>query len=115
MKRDVTDGFVYGEGIVRTDVHCTDCRKVFVAKLNFDLDGNHKILCPYCGHEHWRGIKKGVVTDDRWGSQHGPNQVVPVERKWSDRDAGLATTTAAEHIRQKWLTPKVRPPSDEDR
>ena len=62
MKKDLTDGFVYAEGIQRTDVDCTDCGRVFIAKINHDLNGNHKILCPHCGHEHWRTIKKGVVT-----------------------------------------------------
>ena len=97
------DGFVYNEGIVRTDLDCTSCSKVFVAKINYDLDGNHKILCPYCGHQHFRTIKKGVVTGDRWGSQHGANRDVPTERMWSDKTIGATTTTAAEHIRQRWL------------
>lgn len=103
MKSDLTDGFVYGEGVVRTDVDCTSCGKVFVAKINHDLDGNHKILCPYCGHEHWRTIKKGIVTGDRWGAQAGPNRAVPTERKWSETTHGIATSTAAEAIRQRWI------------
>jgi len=102
-RKDLTDGFHYGEGVVRTDVACTNCPRTFVAKINFDLDGNHKIVCPYCGHEHWRVISKGVVTGDRWGSQNGPDQPVPTERMWSDRTIGAETTTAAEHMRQKWL------------
>lgn len=100
---DVTDGFVYHEGVVRTDVDCTNCSKVFVAKINYDLDGNHKIICPCCGHEHWRVIKRGVVSGDRWGSQNGPDQMVPTERMWSDKTIGASTLTAAEHIRRRWL------------
>lgn len=103
LKKDLTDGFTYAEGIQRTDVDCTDCGKVFVAKLNHDLDGNHQILCPYCGHEHWRVIKKGVVTGDRWGSQNGPNRPVTTERLWSDRTIGIETNTAAGFIRDRWL------------
>jgi len=103
MKADLTDGFVYAEGIQRTNVDCTHCSRVFVAKINHDLDGNHKIICPYCGHEHWRAIKKGIVTADRWGSQHGPNREVPTERMWSDRTVGIETNTAAEYIRRKWI------------
>jgi DNA-directed RNA polymerase subunit RPC12/RpoP len=103
MKKDLTDGFVYAEGVQRTDVDCTSCGKVFIAKIDHDLDGNHKILCPYCGHEHWRTIRKGVVTGDRWGSQHGPNRDVPTERRWSSRSIGAETNTAAEFIRQKFI------------
>lgn len=101
--KDLKDGFYYREGVVRTTVDCTDCRRQFVAKINHDLDGNHKILCPHCGHEHWRAIRKGVVTDDRWGSQHGPNRDVPTERMWSDKTSGTTTTTAARYIRDRWL------------
>ena len=104
LPKDVTDGFTYGEGIIRTDVDCTSCGKLFIAKLNFDLDGNHQILCPHCGHEHWRVIRKGVVTGDRWGSQNGPNRPVPTERMWSDTTTGATTTTAAKFIRERWLT-----------
>lgn len=101
---DHDKGFVYAEGIVRTDLDCHSCGKIFVAKINHDLDGNHKIICPYCGHEHWRTIRKGVVTGDRWGSQAGPNREVPTERHWSDKTLGVTTSTAAETIRRRWLT-----------
>ena len=93
----------YHEGVVKTNLDCTSCSKVFVAKINYDLDGNHKILCPYCGHEHYRVIKKGFVTGDRWDSQGGPNRPVSTERMWSDRTVGIETNTAAEYIRQKFL------------
>lgn len=97
------NGMQYHEGVVRTDETCTDCRKVFIAKINYDLNGNHKINCPYCGHEHWRVIKNGVMTGDRWGSQNGPNLPVSTARIWSDRTVGIETNTAAQHIRDKFL------------
>jgi len=106
MSLDLDKGFHYAEGVQRTNVDCTHCGKVFVAKINFDLDGNHKILCAYCGHEHWRTIKKGVVTGDRWGSQAGPNRDVPTERMWSDQSLGITTNTVAGYIRDRWLGAK---------
>jgi len=102
MKRDITD-WEYHEGIVRTEEDCTSCGKFFVTKINYDLNGNHHILCPHCGHEHWRVIKNGVMTGERWGSQNGPNREVPTERMWSDKTVGIQTTTASEYIRRKWL------------
>lgn len=103
MTLDLNKGFVYNEGVVRTDLDCTDCSKIFVAKLNFDLNGNHVIRCPHCGHKHYRTIKNGVVTGDRYDSQAGPNQEVPTERQWSSRTKNIQTTTASEHIRSKWI------------
>jgi DNA-directed RNA polymerase subunit RPC12/RpoP len=100
---DLKDGFEYHEGIVRTSLDCHSCGKVFIAKLNFDLSGNHQILCPYCGHEHWRVIKKGVVTGDRYGSQNGPNREVSTERMWSDTTLPIQTTSVSRHIRDRWL------------
>ena len=92
----------YHEGVVKTDLDCHSCKKVFVAKINYDLNGNHKIVCPYCGHIHWRVIKKGVVTDDRWSHQQ-VNIEVPCDRMWSDVTLGAKTVTACEHIREQWL------------
>ena len=102
MKRDLTDGFVYGEGIVRTELSCHSCNKMFVAKINFDLSGNHKIICSHCGHIHWRVIKKGVVTGDRWCHDQ-VNIEVPTDRMWSDRTVGIETSSAAQFIRRRWL------------
>jgi len=45
----------------RTDVHCHACSKMFIAKIDFQIDGNHIIVCPHCGHEHFRVIQKGVI------------------------------------------------------
>jgi len=98
----------YAEGIVKTNLDCHSCSKVFIAKLNHDLDGNHQIICPYCGHEHWRVLRKGCVTGDRWGSQNGLNRKVSTERMWSDRTVGIETNTAAEHIRRTWLQSKAQ-------
>ena len=93
----------YGEGIKRTNVPCTDCRKNFVAKINYDLNGNHVIKCPLCGHLHYRTIKNGVVTGDRWDSQAGPNVDVPIDSAWSDTTLPIETNSAAKYIRKKWL------------
>lgn len=106
------DGMQYNEGVVRTDECCTSCAKTFISKINYDLNGNHKVNCPYCGHEHWRVIKNGVMTGDRWGSQNGPNRPVSTERMWSDRTVGIETNTAAQFIRDKWLKAEDKPPPD---
>lgn len=94
------NGFEYHEGVVNTPLDCHVCSKNFIAKLDYDIDGNHKIICPYCGHVHWRKIEKGVVTSDRWGS--GGTVEVTTERSWTHKTMGMETNTAAEHIRKKW-------------
>jgi DNA-directed RNA polymerase subunit RPC12/RpoP len=91
----------YHEGIVKTNCDCTECSKVFVARLDYDVDGNHKIVCPYCGHIHWRVITKGVVTGQRHGS--GGFVDTMTERYWHDDVLQMSTTTVAGHIRERFL------------
>lgn len=87
---------------VRTDLNCTNCGKNFIAQLDFNIDGNHIIECPYCGHEHCRVISEGKVTGDRWSSR---KQRVKVERKhiWKSDNLPMSTSTASEYIRNRWL------------
>jgi len=33
-----------------------------------DTDGRLIVECPNCGHEHYRIVKNGVITEERWGS-----------------------------------------------
>lgn len=96
----------YNEGVVRTDLDCHECKKKFVAKLNYDISGDHKIVCPYCGHLHWRTIKKGVVTGDRWGHEnptYGGFVDVATERFWRDDTLQAETTSVAVHIRERFM------------
>lgn len=89
-------------GIMRTDINCTNCDKNFIAQLDTDIDGNHVIECPYCGHEHCRVIVGGKVTGERWDSRA---QRINVEKKhvWKADALPMSTSTAGEFIRQRWL------------
>lgn len=91
-----------GEGPVRTDMNCTECGKNFIAQLDFSVEGNHIIECPYCGHEHCRVIKYGKVTGERWCSR---KQKVRVDKKcvWKSDSQPIVTTTAASFLRNRWL------------
>lgn len=83
-------------------MNCTNCSKQFIALLDFGLDGNHVVECPYCGHQHCRVIKNGEVTEDRWSSRL---QRVDVDKRcvWKADSRPIVTTTAAAFIRDAWL------------
>ena len=83
-------------------MNCTECGKNFIAQLDMAVDGNHIVECPYCGHEHCRVIRAGVVSGDRWDSRE---QRVDVESRcvWKSDSMPAFTTTAAQFIRDKWL------------
>ncbi|MDP2622286.1 MAG: hypothetical protein Q8Q29_00610 [Actinomycetota bacterium] len=56
----------------RSNVDCTNCGGSFIAVLDLSLNGNHEITCPLCRHVHYRVVRDGVVTEDRWRSSAGP-------------------------------------------
>lgn len=87
---------------VRTDMNCTECHKNFIAQLDFGLDGNHIVECPYCGHEHCRVIKDGVVTGDRWSSRE-QRRDVDKRSVWKSDSQPVMTSTTSQFIRDAWL------------
>lgn len=93
---------VSGRGLVRTDLHCHQCSKGFVAELNFDVEGNHVIECPHCGHEHCRVIKGGAITGDRWDTRADRVDVLP-RSVWKANVLQAKTSTTAAYIRDLWL------------
>lgn len=89
--------------LTRTDLYCNECRKDFVAMLAFNLDGNHKVRCPHCGHIHWRVIAGGRVTGDRWNGAAGQVWEIGTQHVWASAVAPMATSTASAYLRDLWL------------
>jgi len=87
---------------VRTDLFCHECSKNFIARLDFNLEGNHEIHCPWCGHIHYRVIKGGVVTGDRHNSDH-TTHVVGKRSVWQSAVQPIMTTTASHFIRERFM------------
>ncbi len=96
------------DGEVRTSLYCHECHKNFIALLEYRLDGNHKAHCPNCGHIHYRVIKDGRVTEDRWNSHYAASGVTPetddnvikARRVWKDTTVGIRTYSGPEMIRE---------------
>jgi len=51
---------------VRSELWCHGCDSYVQFTLDDSLDGNHKIVCPKCGHGHFRVIENGEITGDRY-------------------------------------------------
>lgn len=94
---------VSGTGPTRTDMHCHNCGKGFIAELDFSISGNHVVQCPRCGHEHYRVIKNGEVTGDRYSSQAGETIRVEQSCVWKSDDLLKQTSVASLYIRNRWL------------
>lgn len=52
--------------IQRQVLNCPECQRSFRFNLDFELDGNHGIICPGCGHVHYRVIINGRITEERY-------------------------------------------------
>lgn len=50
----------------REELWCMECENYVQFMLDYDLDGCHTLDCPKCGHHHYRVIKKGKITSERW-------------------------------------------------
>lgn len=94
----------------RTDMSCHNCSKQFVALLDYRENGNHICYCPHCGHEHFRVIKDGKITEERWNSQYGniddkERVGIRARRVWKVDGDVLAGRTSAvsDFLRQRWL------------
>jgi hypothetical protein len=57
--------------IERQELHCHDCDKYVQFDIDVELNGNHVLNCPNCGHEHCRVVNDGIITDQRWDSRNG--------------------------------------------
>lgn len=55
------------------EFQCTICRWFNYPMLSDTANGNFTVKCGNCGHEHYRVLKDGVVTEDRHNSavDHG--------------------------------------------
>lgn len=87
-------------GVIRTPLHCHDCNGDFVAAINYDLNGNHVVACPRCGHQHCRVVKDGKVTGERFDSRQ---ERIDIPRHSVWRSEQMSTSTASHFIRDRWL------------
>jgi hypothetical protein len=65
------------------ELHCHNCDKYVQFSIDTELNGNHVLNCPNCGHEHCRVVKDGIITGDRWDSRNGATHTVTTTTNWT--------------------------------
>ncbi|MFA5379687.1 MAG: hypothetical protein WC455_28270 [Dehalococcoidia bacterium] len=60
--------------VEKHELHCHNCNRYVQFELDISIDGNYKIICPNCGHDHYRVCKDGKITDERWGQSQSQQQ-----------------------------------------
>ena len=53
---------------INSELYCTNCGKLVHVRMSKFDTGNLTIECPLCGHEHYRFVEDGIITEDRWRS-----------------------------------------------
>lgn len=89
-------------------VYCTNCAGQFIATLDLSLNGNHEITCPLCQHIHYRVVRDGEVTEDRWRSSAGPTYIATtsttlVNVYFNSNTIATSTTTGASWLNRSDL------------
>jgi len=59
----------------REELFCHACNRYVQFEIDINNDGNYTIPCPNCGHDHYRVVSGGLVTDERWQSSGGFVQI----------------------------------------
>ena len=91
--------------IERQELWCHECQRYVQFNLDMELNGNHVLECPNCGHEHCRAVQDGKVTGDRWDSRNGPMiSVTSVYVTFSSMSVEDTTTSGSSYLADSWLS-----------
>jgi len=73
------------------ELWCHACEQYVQFDLDISRDGNYDIICPKCGHHHYRVVTNGKITDTRWGRDASQQQVLSV---WGNNYITVSTGTS---------------------
>lgn len=83
--------------IERQELHCHNCDNYVQFNLDLSRDDNYVLDCPKCGHKHYRVVRDGKITDERWGQDPSQNQggyTPNTQTQWTTISATTVTVTA---------------------
>ncbi len=85
------------------EFYCTECYKYFDVKMNVSLNGFRRIHCPNCNHIHYRNVKNGEITGDRFTTKADRDSILiedirPMKSSCWDyqKETALATSQSRE-------------------
>lgn len=78
---------------VTCEFYCQECDGYTYFRLNLALDGNHIVKCanPKCAHKHYRVVKNGKITEERFNEYYKTaDEIEPMPSAYSKekRDFG---------------------------
>jgi len=93
------------------EFECSSCAKIFDINLNTSLNGNYRVHCPNCDHIHYRVVKDGKITIERFPDRSDNpliEDIVPMKscchetRTETDKDCYFSAMDGANFLHQLW-------------
>jgi uncharacterized protein YbaR (Trm112 family) len=90
----------------RQELHCHNCGNYVQFSIDTEKDGQHILNCPNCRHHHFRVVRNGKITGDRWGQDLSQNLTSYFASTITYSTASIYTTTntSASFARNSWIT-----------
>lgn len=97
--------------VERQELYCHNCGKYVQFDIDLDLNGNHVLECPNCGHEHCRVVQNGKITSERWDSSNNNTYQVSQSSSsfsttstYTTYTSGSGTDSGTAYKYRAWLT-----------
>lgn len=84
------------------ELYCHSCGNYVRFPLDLKIDGNHVITCPVCGHLHYRVVRGGRITEDRWNRQAPTYAVSSNVITYGSTSASSGSITWASYTTSSW-------------
>ena len=91
--------------IERQELYCHACGRYVQFNLDLSVDGNYKLDCPNCGHDHYRVVKDGKITDERYDQSRSQQSWMTVSGYvTSSATSSYDTSTASSvYLYRSWM------------
>ena len=88
----------------RQELYCHECGGYVQFNLDTEINGNHILKCPKCGHEHCRVVKDGKITGVRWDSKNNSRiNIPPTYTNWSTQSTYDTTSSTSTFLYNSWM------------
>lgn len=83
------------ENKTRQELWCHNCNQYVQFTMDLSVDDNYDIVCPNCGHHHYRVVRKGEITEARWGRDTSQQQFLFTYGSYATIDYGSTTSSVS--------------------
>lgn len=87
--------------VERQELWCHGCENYVQFSMDLNMDGNHVLDCPVCGHQHYRVVRNGKITGIRWRNSAGTGIAV-TRVTYSVTSTSDSTTSSSVFLQQAW-------------